>query len=459
MILGKKNFLVLGFTHRTGFHTAKFLAEKGCNVLISDKVRDPEKEELLSKVKEKAKGEVIDLLGTEDAELDNVEMIISSPGVPLTNPIIAKALEKDIEVIGDIELFYRLKPNIRYIAITGTDGKTTTTNITHKVLSSYLPKTFIGGNVGIPIFSLFEEDIETLVLEISSFQIDTTREFTPKIGAITNIAKDHLDRYPSFEDYIASKFSLFKNSEEKEISVLNKSLLNLPQVNNLRCRKIFFSAYEGRNGKLSSKEVYLRDGYIWFEEEKVINTTRVKLIGKHNIENIMIAVAIGMEMELPKEIIEESIYSFEPLPHRMEFVTEIDGAKYINDSKSTTINAMVSAIRSLDNPIVLIVGGLDKGMDFDEAVPIIKKKVKYVIAIGSTRELIVEKLKTQGYNKFYKAENLEDAVTKAREIADKGDIVLFSPAYASFDMFKNYEHRGECFKSIVRKLAINSNFH
>lgn len=451
MILGMKNFLVLGFTHRTGFHTAKFLSESGCNVYVSDKVRDEEKEKLIQELKKSAKGEVHDLLGTEDVKLDNVEIIISSPGVPLTNPIIQKAKQIGVEVIGDIELFYRLKPSVRYIAITGTDGKTTTTNLTYRVLSSYLKNTYIGGNVGIPIFSLYDENIETLVLEISSFQIDTTKHFRPYIGAITNIAKDHLDRYASFEDYVNSKFSLFKNSTSDNVSIINKSLTKYNQYNTLKTRKVLFSAYVGRYGNLE-KEVYLEGNYICIDGRRVIDTTRVKLIGKHNIENIMVSVAVGVELDVPVEVMEEVIYSFSPLPHRMEFVREVDGVRYINDSKSTTINSMVSAVRSLDNPIILIVGGLDKGMDFGDAVEVIKEKVKFVVAIGSTKDIIEEKLKKSGYLSVYKSQTLEEAVYKAKEVASRGDVVLFSPAYASFDMFKNYEDRGEKFKSVVNSI-------
>lgn len=452
MILGKKNFLVLGFTGRTGFHTAKFLAESGCNVYISDKVRDEEKENLVREVEKVAKGKVVSILGSEDIRLDDIDIVITSPGVPLTNPIITNAVNLGIEVIGDIELFYRLRPNITYISITGTDGKTTTTNLTYKVLKNYFPKTFIGGNVGVPIFSLFNEDIDTLVLEISSFQIDTTKEFKPKIGAITNIAKDHLDRYGSFEDYVKSKFSLFKNSGKNDVSILNKSLLHLPEAGEITCKKILFSAYKGREGIENSLEVYIDNEYIFFEDKKVVDINKLRLIGKHNIENVMISISVALEMGVPMEVIQDSIYSFEPLPHRMEFVAEIEGVRYINDSKATTINAMTSALKSLDNPIVLIVGGLDKGMDFEEAIPIIKEKTKYVIAIGSTGDMIVNKLKKSGYQNTYRADSLESAVNKAREVATKGDIVLFSPAYASFDMFKNYEDRGNQFKNIVNYL-------
>lgn len=448
MVLGKKNFLVLGFTNRTGYHTAKFLAKSGANVFISDKVRDDEKETLLKDLINSYNGQIFDLLGTENVNLDNIEIIITSPGVPLTNPIIQEAVKRKIEVIGDIELFYRLRPDITYIAITGTDGKTTTTNLTYKVLNSYLPNTFIGGNVGIPIFSLYEKNIKNLVLEVSSFQIDTTTIFKPRIGVITNIAKDHLDRYNSFEDYIKSKFALFKNSTSQDIVILNKSLISLYDVSKIVGEKIFFSAYRGKEN-FSDEEVYLDGCWVCMNGERIIDTNKVKLLGKHNIENIMVAVAVGMKMGVPRELIQEVIYSFEPLPHRMEFVAEIDGVRYINDSKATTINAMVSAIKSLDNPIILIVGGLDKGMDFSEAIETIKSKVKYVIAIGNTKEMIFSSLIGNGFDKCYKASSLEEAIIKAKEVSSSGDIVLFSPAYASFDMFKNYEHRGECFKNIV----------
>ncbi|MCX8028675.1 MAG: UDP-N-acetylmuramoyl-L-alanine--D-glutamate ligase [Brevinematales bacterium] len=452
MVLGKENFLILGFTNRTGFYTSKFLLSQECNVYISDRVNDEEKQKLIAELENVSKGKVINLLGKEDIDLEKVEMVISSPGVPLTNPIIQKALSKGIEVIGDIELFYRLKPQINYVAITGTDGKTTTTSLTYKLLSSFLPKVHMGGNVGIPVFSLINEEINILVLEISSFQIDTTKLFKPHIGVITNIAKDHLDRYPTFNDYVNSKFSLFKNSDENDFSIINKSITKFDQASGLKTKRIYFSAYQPKENFNNIPQVYLENNYVYFEDEKVLDVSKVKLIGKHNIENIMVAVSVGVLHNLPIEVIQESIYSFEPLPHRMELVGEIDGVKYINDSKSTTINAMISAIRSLDDEIILIVGGLDKGMDFEEAVPIIKHKVKYLVAIGSTKENISKKLKESGYYNYYLAETLEDAVKKAKEVSEKGDVILFSPGYASFDMFRNYEDRGNKFKEIIYRV-------
>jgi len=444
MVAGKKNFLILGFTERTGFNVAKFLLERSCKVFISDKVRDDNKVKLIDELSNLG-GEVVNLLGTEEFPSDNIEMIITSPGVPLSNPIIRRGINEGIEVIGDVELFYRLNPNIKYIAITGTDGKTTTTNITYQILNKYLKNVKMGGNVGIPIFSINPDDTDYLVLEISSFQIDTTRFFNPYIGVITNIAKDHMDRYTSFEEYTNSKFSLFKNQSSNDYAILNSKLKNFNQTANIPSKKFFFSAtLEG--------DVSLKDGFITFLEEKIINTSRIKLIGKHNIENVMVASIIARILNVPNDVIEEVVYNFSPLPHRMEFVSEINGIRYINDSKSTTINAMMSAIMSIEGDIVLIVGGLDKGMDFSEAIPIIKEKVSYVITIGSTGASILESLKKEGYNNCKFVDTLEEAVKLATEKAKRGTTVLFSPAYASFDMFKNYEDRGEKFKAIVKSI-------
>jgi UDP-N-acetylmuramoylalanine--D-glutamate ligase len=443
MVLGKKNFLVLGFTERTGFNVAKFLLENGCKVFISDKVRDENKIKLLEELKKL--GDAVDLLGTEELPSDNVEMVIASPGVPLFNPVIRESKRRGIEVIGDIELFYRLNPHVKYIAITGTDGKTTTTKLTYHVLSKYLKNVGIGGNVGIPIFSINSQNVDYLVLEISSFQIDTTVLFNPFIGAITNIAKDHLDRYSSFDEYVDSKFSLFKNHSPNDYAILNSKLRDLKQVNRVPSKKIFFSA-------TLNSDVSLENGFITFLGEKIIDVSKVKLIGKHNVENIMIAVSVARILGVPNEVIEEAVYSFSPLPHRMELVLELDGVKYINDSKATTINAMVSGIMSIEGDIILIAGGLDKGMDFSEAVPAIKERVKYVITIGSTGPRIVDELRKSGYENCVFVNSLEEAVKLAREKAARGTSVLFSPGYASFDMFKNYEERGEKFKEIVKSL-------
>ncbi len=443
MVLGKKNFLVLGFTERTGFNVARFLLEKGCRVFISDKVRDENKIKLLDELKKL--GDAVDFLGTERLPSDDVEMVIASPGVPLSNPIIQESKNRGIEVIGDIELFFRLNPHIKYIAITGTDGKTTTTKLTYHVLSKYLRNVESGGNIGIPIFSINPQNVDYLVLEVSSFQIDTTVIFNPFIGAITNIAKDHMDRYSSFEEYVNSKFSLFKNHSMNDYAILNSKLRDFEQMRGVPSRKIFFSA-------TLRGDVSLENGFIRFFGEKLVDMSRVKLIGRHNVENIMVAVSIAKVLGVPNEVIEEAVYDFSPLPHRMELVLELDGVRYINDSKATTINAMVSGIMSIEGDIVLIAGGLDKGMDFSEAIPVIKERVKYVITIGSTGLRIVDELKKSGYDNCVFANSLEEAVRLAKEKATKGTSVLFSPGYASFDMFKNYEDRGEKFKEIVKSL-------
>ncbi len=451
MVLGKKSFLVFGFTERTGYTVSEFLLRNNCEVYVADKARDQEKEKLLKKLKEKYPEKVFDLLGNNNPPIDSIECLIPSPGVPLTLPVFQEAKRKGIPVIGDVELIYLLKPYSKYIAITGTDGKTTTTKLTYQIIKNYFSNTVICGNIGVPVFSVFDEIDENtnVVLEISSFQIDITERFSPLVGVITNVAKDHMDRYSSMEEYVNSKFRLLERQNDGQISIINYSVYDKypDKVKNLKSRKIIFSAYERKN-----LDCFLEGNWIYCLGRKLLDTSKVKLIGKHNYENIMVSSAIALILGVPEESIKNSVYNFLPLAHRMEFVREINGVVFINDSKATTMNATASAIMSLEKPIVLIVGGYDKGVSFEDLVEYIKRKVKYVITIGQTREKIFKILVNSGYKAVEIASSLEEAIIKSLNRAKKGDVVLFSPAYASFDMFQNYEERGSKFKEIVNNI-------
>ncbi|OHD59619.1 MAG: UDP-N-acetylmuramoylalanine--D-glutamate ligase, partial [Spirochaetes bacterium GWF1_49_6] len=352
-----KNIMVAGFTKRTSYSAAKILLELGNTVLVSDTSRDPEKESLLAELAQL--GKTVDLLGRQDtAILDEytVDLILPSPGVPLTIPLIAEARRRGIDVIGDIELFYRYFPSNTYIAITGTDGKTTTTTLVHEIIKREKPA-LVGGNIGTAIFDLYHDmhDDTIVTLELSSFQLEEIKDFHPKISAALNIAADHLDRYESIEQYMLAKKGIFRNQTPEDIAVLN---LDSPYygalVKGIAPRILTFSR---ENPKA---DCYFDGSAVFYNSEKFVERAGIALQGIHNVENAMAAILMAKSAGISDSAIRAALAEFEGLPHRLEFVRELDGVKYYNDSKSTTVNALEKALLSFDVPIIAIAGGRDK---------------------------------------------------------------------------------------------------
>ncbi len=364
------------------------------------------------------------------------ELVVKSPGVPGNHPVVRRYKQRGVEVIGEIELAYRYYRG-KIVAITGTNGKSTTTALVYKVLKSIGYPCWIGGNYGIPFssFVLKAKKEDVAVLELSSFQIEDLNSFRANVSVILNVTPDHMNRYSSFEEYLDTKLKLLKLSR---LAVLNMDDPNLSDVDG---NVLFFS----RRGKANA----WFDGEFIHVEDFALNVSELPLKGVHNVENYMAALLVLRSLGVSFEEIVNGFKQFKGLPHRMEFAGKVGEVYFINDSKSTNVDSLRKALESLRS-IVLIAGGSDKGLDFEELTPLIRKNVKCIVAIGETASLF--KRLFSNYVPVYIESDMDSAVRKAYTQSEPGDTVLLSPGCASFDMFSNFEERGEAFKSAVKKL-------
>ncbi len=414
-----KNILVVG-AGSTGVSVAEFLLERNANVILNDK-------KSISVNLEHSNLTLVENAHPEEV-FKNADLIILSPGINRKNLPIPEGKK----VIGDIELFYHFNES-KIIAITGTNGKTTTTTLVGMILNRKY-KTFVGGNIGTPCMNFFKrgESFEYSVLELSSFQLETIEDFTADVAAILNITPDHLDRYDNFNEYVSAKMRLFENQKRGQIFIANKNIEKFIQNRGV----IYFDSQK-----------FLKKGNILveFENKSVkLRVEKILLKGKHFYEDIYVAALIGLICNIEGDVIEEIIYNFKGLEHRLEFVVERDGVKYYNDSKSTTVTSTCSAIESFDEQVILILGGVQKGESFKKIANY--NNVKKVICFGEAKNKISNELKTISP---ILVNTLEDAVNEAKKLSEKSNVILFSPACASFDMFENYKERGKRFKEIV----------
>ncbi|MBU5438177.1 UDP-N-acetylmuramoyl-L-alanine--D-glutamate ligase [Tissierella sp. MSJ-40] len=450
MYLKDKRVLILGLGI-SGVSTVKALNKLGSKLIISDSKSEEELKDFLTQIKD------IDLdkyLNTNDVPLEGIDLIIKSPGIPPTANIIKKAKSKNIEVITDIELAYRVSPTKNIIAITGTNGKTTTTTLVGKFFNKANFNTHVAGNIGVGILwdmvNAKEEDV--FVIEVSSFQLDNTIQFKPKVSLIINITPDHLNWHGSIENYVDAKKKIFKNQDESDFVVLNYDDITLRNMGDeINSNVIWFSV-----NNILDKGVYIEDEYIVIKDEekitKVLPYKDIKMLGKHNLENALGSIGIGWIMGLDVEIMAEVLRTFPGVEHRIEFVSSIDGINFYNDSKGTNPDASIKAIEAINSPIILIAGGLDKGSDFGEYISSFNGKVKALILLGQTKEKIKSSALDKGYKNIFTVESMEEAVNLSYELGDKGDNVLLSPACASWDMYKSFEDRGKDFKKVVYSL-------
>lgn len=455
MQMDNKNVIILGLGI-SGVSTAKALTKLGANVSISDLKSEEELKDYVSQVKDM---NIKLYLGTNDVPLDNVDLIVKSPGIPLNIDIIQNALDKNIEVITDLELAYRIKPENNYIAITGTNGKTTTTTLTGELFKDAGFNTHVSGNIGVGIlWDVINSDKEDIfVIETSSFQLESTRYFKPKISAILNITPDHIDWHGSYENYILAKKKIFKNQTKNEYTVLNyDDLLLRSMENEVNSNLIWFSV----NNRLS-KGVYIEDDYVVINDgykiDKVIKTDEIKILGKHNLENILTSVSIGWIMGLNIDSMRETIKNFSGVEHRIEYVDTINGVKFYNDSKGTNPDASIKAIEAVKPPIILIAGGRDKGTPFDDFIKAFDGRVKAMVLLGEAKEKIKATALKYGFEEIYIVESMKEAVNKSFELAKENDSVLLSPACTSWDMYKSYEARGKDFKKAVYSIKEEKN--
>lgn len=448
MDLKDRKVLVVGMKE-TGKALWEYLLEKNAKIMISE---INEKVEIPEKIRDKALR--IELGKHTNKTFEEAELIVVSPGVPMDLEPILKAKKKGIKVIAEIELaFDELKGLI--IGITGSNGKSTTATLTHKIISDSGKRAYLCGNIGSPLISFVKNSRENdiYVVELSSFQLEGIDKFKPKISSILNITPDHLDRYHDFNKYVEAKKRIFLNQKKEDFAVLN---IDDP-ITSKFYREIKADLYFFSRRKELGKGAFVRDGKIYFrdkDERKIMKIERIPLIGVHNLENVLASVTISILAGVEIEGIEKSVMGFKGLEHRMEYAGKIRDVIFYNDSKATNVDATLKSIQSFDGDIVIIMGGRDKEGDFSILRDEIKKRVKGIVLIGEAKDKIGRAL--SGICKMKIAESMKSAVRTAYEMASPSGIVLLAPGCASFDMFENFEHRGRVFKEEVLKL-VNSN--
>ena len=455
MIFAGKKVLVFG-TGKSGIAAEDLLHKKGASVVLYDGNDKLEKEEILKKLESRDSVEVV--LGELPEEmLDSLDLVVLSPGVPTDLPVVLKMKEKEIPVIGEVELAYQVSRG-KVLAITGTNGKTTTTSLLGEIMKAYQPEVKVVGNIGTPYTSaaLDTTDDTVTVAEISSFQLETIKEFHPAASAITNITEDHLNRHHTMEEYIRVKECITENQTMDDLCVLNyEDEILRPFGEKLMAEKkvqvMYFSSLRAlKDG------IYYQDGEIRIakngETELLTRTDDLKLLGLHNFENVMVASAMALHAGVPMETVHKVIQEFAGVEHRIEYVCEKDGVAYYNDSKGTNPDAAIKGIQAMNRPTLLIGGGYDKQSTYEEWIQAFDGKVRFLVLIGDTKEKIAKAARSVGFNDIIMADNLEEAVQICHDKANAGDAVLLSPACASWDQFKSYEQRGELFKEYVRAL-------
>ncbi len=436
----------------SGIAAAKLLLDMGGEVVLYDGNEKLREEDLRKKFDENAK--VSFVLGElTRTDLLGVELSIISPGISLEAPFVSVIDQAGIPIWSEIQLAYHCAKG-RLAAITGTNGKTTTTALTGEIMKACYDSVFVVGNIGDPYTAHALETTEksVTVAEVSSFQLETIMDFRPNVSAILNITPDHLDRHKTMERYIEIKEGITKNQKENDVCVLNYDDPVLREFGEtLKCKVVYFSSRERlKKGLfLDGDQIVYKDGETVTE---IVNIHELKLLGRHNHENVMAAVAIAMNMDVPMDTIRRVVKRFEAVEHRIEFVTERFGVKYYNDSKGTNPDAAMQAIKAMPGPTLLIAGGYDKHSEYDEWIESFGGKVRYLVLIGQTRDKIAECAKRHGFTDIMYAEDLKEAVQVCASYANAGDNVLLSPACASWGMFKNYEERGRMFKEYVRNL-------
>ena len=433
----------------SGVGTAILGKKKGYDVFVSDfgKIKDNYKDVLINN----------GIAWEEETHTEqlilNANVVMKSPGISEKTPIVKKILGKEIPVISEIEFAAPFTKAV-IIGITGSNGKTTTTMLTYHLLKSAGLNVGLGGNIGKSFaWQVADENFDCYVLELSSFQLDGIINFKPHIAIITNISPDHLDRYEyKFENYIASKFRITKNQTEADFLIYDaddQAISEWLQNNKTNAQLIPFSLI-----KTFEKGAFIKNDTMEIninEEEFEMKTAGISLEGKHNLKNAMAAVSVAQLMKIRKQTIRESLSSFQGVEHRLEKVLKIQNVQYINDSKATNVNATFFALDSMTAPTVWIVGGVDKGNDYSELMSLVREKVKAIICLGVDNKKIIDAFGNV-VDIMVEVESMSDAVTTAKHIAEKGDAVLLSPACASFDLFQNYEDRGNQFKAAVQNL-------
>ncbi len=445
-----KKVLVFG-SGISGIGASKLLEQVEKDVILYDGNASLDKEKIKEQLGETSKTEVV-LGELSENIIDSLELVVMSPGVPTDLPVVNHMREKGLPIWGEIELAYAYgKGDV--LAITGTNGKTTTTALLGEIMRNAKESVYVVGNIGNPYTTValdMTEDTVT-VAEVSSFQLETIHTFRPKASAILNITPDHLNRHHTMEAYIAAKEDIAKNQQSEDVCVLNyEDEVTRKFGERLTCRVLYFSSQR----KLE-KGIYLDDGKIVFRDDKetvICHVDELQILGTHNHENVMAASAMALAYGIPAEIVRQTVKAFAGVAHRIEFVCEKNGVAYYNDSKGTNPDAAIKAVQAMNRETLLIGGGYDKDSEYEEWIEAFGGKVKQLVLLGQTREKIAETARKAGFDKIILVDTLEEAVNICAHLAEPGDAVLLSPACASWGMFKNYEERGDKFKDLVNAL-------
>jgi len=443
-----RKVLILGFA-RSGYEAAKVLINRGNEVILNDN----KKEELLDqdKIKELRELGVQFVFGTHPDDLldSSFDYLIKNPGVPIHHKYVLKAHELGIEVINEVEMAYRLFPDdVKLIAITGTNGKTTTTSLTYSIVKkAFGDKVFLAGNIGYPLSSILNQlkSGDIVVMEVSCQQLENLSSFHPSIAVMTNLSPAHIDFFGTYDAYKKVKAKLFSNQTAEDVAILNVENGDvLEETKDILSTTKYFSSKHSING------CYLEGKDIYYYGEKVLSRDDIFIAGIHNVENVMASIMVAKELDISNEIIVEVVRDFRGVEHRLEYVDTVFGRKFYNDTEATNIKCTQIALSSFDEPTILILGGLERGQDFNELSPFMEH-VKCIVGIGECRNRVVDFGNRLGIP-TYSYEFLKDAFQKCYQESNPGDVILLSPASASWDQYRECEIRGSEFKKYVLQL-------
>ena len=449
--LANKNALVLGLG-KSGLAAANLLRRRGATVVAVDEAKTPALQREAARLR--AQGIIVEL-GAKEAPGKPFDLAVISPGIPWSNPLVQAIQSRSVPIIGEFELGYEHSLCLN-IAITGTNGKTTTTELVERLLKAHHIKTLAAGNIGVPVCSVVEQtkELNFLTLEVSSFQLETIQFFRPAIAVLLNITPDHLDRYPGLREYALAKGRLFMNQQPFDWAIIQREALD-----RLRALKVSvpskvltFSAHNRQADLYLDRSLLVSriDGWI----RPLLDMEQCRLSGPHNAENLLAALAVGRVLRIPLESLAESLKTYQPAAHRCELVAEINGVKFVNDSKATNVDAVQKALLSMPSApgggpnVWLIAGGRDKALEYHEIGPRLAQRVKRAFLIVEAREKI--RAAWSAFTPCALADSLLEAVTEAARCAVGGDVILLSPACSSFDQFQDYQHRGEVFRQAVK---------
>ena len=444
-----KKIFILGMA-RSGYEAAKVLAKRNNEIVLNDNNTNQDK----NHVKELENLGIKVILGSHPDDIldESFDYLIKNPGIKFDHKYLKYAESHNIKVINEIEMAYHLLPkDVKLIAITGTNGKTTTTSLTYEIVSNAFPgRTHLAGNIGFPLCEVLEniKENDYLVMEIGVPQLHDFYDFNPDIAVLTNIFEAHLDMFGTREYYNENKLRMFQNHTKDNIAIINHDNADAYRITkNIKSTKKYFSSNEVIDG------AYLKDDSIYYYGEKIIDTKDIKLQGKHNYENIMCAIMVAKELNISNDIIIKTLKEFSGVEHRIEYSGTINGIEFYNDSKATNVTSTQIALSAFKKPTILLLGGLDRGHSFDGLLPYMSR-VKLVVSFGQTNNRIKDFCDKNNINCIVH-ETLEESINEAFKNAITGDIVLLSPACASWDQYKCFEDRGTEFKNLVKKLKEN----